>query len=827
MSITQNLIDRNINGEFPKQKSCEWYDIRQNMITASEISSVLDCNIYQTSYDLLVKKISPIEHISNDAMVWGNIFEPIAIKFYEFVTKEIVHPIGLVSHSKYKWIGASPDGILLKGKLLEIKCPIRRNVGGEIPLYYWIQMQIQMEVCDIDECDYFECEFYQYSNKKEYDNDIKNADDKDKVINNTNIIYYKLTNCSLKTVLRNKDWFQSNIIKLKSFYDNMLYYKNLNNGLKQLLIDSKQCQKRKRSDSENLNTKSNCVNGFIHWGNWVSATKIKNYMIDDPLIDWLKMYHTNINKSNNDMYFQQYVMKQGIKFEEKIISNLKQKYPNDIVTVASYQEAKSYDKYLETVNLMKKGVPIIYQGVLHDYTCKIFGMPDLLVRRDWINKIFGIPAVKSTKKSKQYRVIEIKFISLELCSNGKHLCNSNKNILAYKGQLYIYNKILGNIQGNKPTKSYILGKSWSFQKCKETFSGDSFERCAHVNFKNNDKFIRSKTARAIKWIRDLNTNGKDWEIYSRNELKPNMCNVDQRWVSVKNQISEKHNDVTSLWMCGIKNRDIADDNGVKNWKTHKGLTSEKLGVFGNKTASILQLIIDINQCPTIHENKEKWLIEPKKVKNNLYNWKKPIKKEKINMEFYVDFETITSEICNYDCSSAFIFMIGVGINFDGVWSFKCFISENLTSESEKKMLIDFHQYITSFAGTRKLWHWGSAENYLYRNAMNTHSDILKDYIYLSEWCDMLRIFKEEPIVARGMMNFSLKSVVKAFYDNKFIKTTYDICDVNNGLTAMMLAYETYTTIKHNDKIMKDIETYNEVDCKVLLEIISYLRKNHI
>ena len=42
------------------------------------------------------------------------------------------------------------------GRLLEIKCPIRRVINDSVPFEYWCQMQIQMEVADIDECEYVE-----------------------------------------------------------------------------------------------------------------------------------------------------------------------------------------------------------------------------------------------------------------------------------------------------------------------------------------------------------------------------------------------------------------------------------------------------------------------------------------------------------------------------------------------------------------------------------------------------------------------------------------------------------------------------------------------
>ena len=860
MLIAQQLLNRENIGEFPKQRTDAWYKARQNMITASEIASILDSNIYQTSYDLLLKKIKPIEQISNESMEWGNMFESVAIEFYEFIHKEKVYSLGLVSHPTYKWIGASPDGLMLCGKLLEIKCPFRRSICGEIPLYYSIQIQIQMEVCNIDECDYLECKFYQYSTKNEYDADINDV--KNTLTYNNNIVYYKLVGYHIKHVLRDKEWFKNNISKMSDFYNNILHYRDITNNVQQLKSDSHKCQKRNRKNSYGIMTNlnfpkvfnknfpkvfnKNFHNGYINWNNWVSATRIHNYMVDDALIDWLDLYYIgSSSKKHSGSYgkiegkqnihsntFQQYIMKQGLVFENTIINKLRIMFSNDVVTVANYQEAKSYDKYLETINYMINGVPIIYQGVLHDYSKKIFGMPDLLVRYDYLNRIFKTPVTKQFQSKKgsnviqQYRVVDIKFITLELCSDGKHLRNTNKNIAAYKGQLYIYNKILGSLQGKTPSKAYILGKHWSFTKCQNYYSGGSFDNCAHINFKTIDKFIRSKTSRAIKWIRDLTNNGHKWQIYSRDELKPNMCQVD-KWQSIKKQIAHEYNDITELWYCGIKNREIAESLGVKNWRTHKGLTSKKLGITGDKIAATLQLFIDMNQDISITEKDQKSLIIPKRIKSNLYNWKKP----KGIIEFYIDFETISDTICyGSGWSGSFIFMIGVGVNINNEWIFKCFIADSLTFISEQNILLDFHRYIESITSLnntcrKNLWHWGAAENYLYRNAMNKHADLLSKVNLLTEWCDMLKLFKEEPIITRGMLNFSLKSVVNAFYNNCFIETSYTT-DVCNGLDAMVISYEYYENNKVKSSIMKDIEKYNEIDCKVILEILTYLRKYH-
>ena len=70
--------------------------------------------------------------------------------------------IGLIIHNQYKHIGASPDGISDLGIMLEIKCPFKRKIDGAIPEQYWMQIQGQLEVCDLEECDYLECKLWEY-----------------------------------------------------------------------------------------------------------------------------------------------------------------------------------------------------------------------------------------------------------------------------------------------------------------------------------------------------------------------------------------------------------------------------------------------------------------------------------------------------------------------------------------------------------------------------------------------------------------------------------------------------------------------------------------
>ena len=80
-------------------------------------------------------------------------------------------------------------------------------------------------------------------------------------------------------------------------------------------------------------------------------------------------------------------MNQGNMFESKVYQFLKKNHQT--VQVAEPYQARSVEKFKETIGFMKNGIEIIYQGVLHDYENNIYGCPDLMVRSDRINDIFN------------------------------------------------------------------------------------------------------------------------------------------------------------------------------------------------------------------------------------------------------------------------------------------------------------------------------------------------------------------------------------------------------------------------------------------------------
>jgi putative phage-type endonuclease len=93
------------------------------------------------------------DHYVSKPMEIGTQYEGEARVEYWMRTGTEVDETGLVLHPRFDYLGASPDGLVGKDGLVEIKVPLfSTHVGyleaGEIPEEYQIQMQVQMLCCE-------------------------------------------------------------------------------------------------------------------------------------------------------------------------------------------------------------------------------------------------------------------------------------------------------------------------------------------------------------------------------------------------------------------------------------------------------------------------------------------------------------------------------------------------------------------------------------------------------------------------------------------------------------------------------------------------------
>lgn len=182
------LIVQNKNA--PEQKSKEWLDMRRDKITASDGGCVLGQNHYEEQWKFLLKKCDKVPFLSNFNCYNGNKYEEIAILIYEYRLNVRVAQFSLLPHPNIQILAASPDGIVSEykndgihktkyvGRMVEIKCPVTRQIKfeGEVrgdicPIYYWIQIQQQLECCDLEECDFWQCKILEYNDREEFIDD--------------------------------------------------------------------------------------------------------------------------------------------------------------------------------------------------------------------------------------------------------------------------------------------------------------------------------------------------------------------------------------------------------------------------------------------------------------------------------------------------------------------------------------------------------------------------------------------------------------------------------------------------------------------------------
>lgn len=247
----------------PEQRTEEWYQMRNNMITASDVAAVVGEDPYGNYKKVFNKKafISKDVFTGNFATEWGVKYEPMACAIYEKKTKSRINAFGLIPHySNFQpqeqylqpitFLGASPDGIRDDGVMLEIKCPTSREITGIPPRYYWVQMQIQMECCNLDTCHFLECKFIEYSNISEFYEALNHNTHEKGVVSynentkeykylyplpssneiekwcedhkNTKLSYFELAKYSCVEIKRDTEWFKNALPKIREFWKEVL-----------------------------------------------------------------------------------------------------------------------------------------------------------------------------------------------------------------------------------------------------------------------------------------------------------------------------------------------------------------------------------------------------------------------------------------------------------------------------------------------------------------------------------------------------------------------------------------------------------------------------
>ena len=536
---------------------------------------------------------------------------------------------------------------------------------------------------------------------------------------------------------------------------------------------------------------------------WKTATSIRNYVINNVLIDTF----SKKTQTSNELTIM------GYKFENIVCSLIKEKIPYIHINNRSIED---------TITAMKNGVPIIFQGFLVSPSEKLKGSPDIIIRSDYIKKIIINPPNINNHSCKfsnnyHYRIIDIKFMTLNLSVDKNYLLQTAKTKM-YKTQLFTYNLLLSEVQQYNPNIAYLLGRRWTTSKEK----GDNcFDRLAPIDFLNGDSNIPSLSAKAYNYYNKTQTPIPE-------DLYPNMTlpdYFDNGNTQEKEDIATANAEITQIYQCGVNHRNNAINQGIDRWDDPR-CNASVLGFTPETTLNIrVNNILEVNRSPTFTT------IIPQNLKLS--------KRESV--EFYVDFETAGDLVLEdfsqmpFAINSTRIYLIGVvkvitSNNYQNI-TYKSFVSKDLSLLEEKRNINNFVSYIYTnspkLTTPPPLYHWGHIEETEFRSAVKRHPSARWNQNKL-KFVNICKILRENNVAVKGALNYKLKDLARSLYNEGLIKTKWE-SDTKCGKDSILSIKRIVEECKGSNipleyhKEFNDLIKYNETDCIVMYEMMEYFR----
>ncbi len=588
------------------------------------------------------------------------------------------------------------------------------------------------------------------------------------------------------------------------------------------------------------------------WSDWVAAGRTRNWILGDPILDWLRSFGAAAGFRRDDERegydeatdFRRFVLEKGIAFESGVMRILAER--TTVVSIADgYEDARSLAKARATVDALRAGTPVVAQAVLRNPANRTYGVADLLIRSDllatwfpellsWKEATVGAPGLGAAHF--HYRPIDIKFHSFDLTADGH--AGGSASQLAYAAQVWTYAEALGRIQGYTPPSSYLLGRTWQHGDERGEGCLDRLARVDHDRWlASRETWLGDLAAEAAAWIRRLRQDGGTWHalpVPTVPELYPHARNSeDAPWHAAKREIAEALGELTLLPAMNPERRSAAHAAGYRRW-TDAGVSAATLGVTGEAFAARLDAVLAANkaQQPTVL---------PERIVQSEPAWR-----HASAVEFYVDFETVSNLDDDFTRlpgvgGQGQIVQVGCGhLDATGVWQFAQWTVDALGPAEEGRILgawLDHMAVACAGAGeplaAARIYHWSPAEPVNLETAYNSARTRHPDAGWPTDlpWFDLLeRVIRAEPVSVTGAFNFGLKAIAKAMHAAGFIPTTWGD-GPTDGLGAMVGTWSAARqaadagSALSQHPLMVEIARYNETDCRVMAEVLMRLRAN--
>jgi hypothetical protein len=541
--------------------------------------------------------------------------------------------------------------------------------------------------------------------------------------------------------------------------------------------------------------------------------------------------------------FGRWVAEQGVRFEAAVLAHLATQVP--LTRIGDERtDARSREAADETWRALERGDPAIAHAVLRDPQARMHGSVDLIVRSDVLARLcadaFGAdddPAVAAPALGGapwHYRAVDVKFTTLELLKDGSL---STATDLAICAQLWAYNAALGRLQGLVPAFAYVAGRGWRQSKLRGDACWERLGRVARDGLlRSRDMTLGDAVALAARWVRRVRAEGASWQVLPRPsvpELWPTLREAgDGVWHRAKAEIARELGELTLLRTVNVGHREAAHAAGITRWDDPR-VSAAALGLAGQREPLVLDAILRVQRDGAP--------VQPERIGADEGRWR-----ERAALELYVDFETVNDLDDDFRAfprrgGTPLIFQIGCGRYDGGEWTFAQFTARDLTVEAEGVMVDEWIAHLgrlareagLTSAAEARLFHWSAAETVFmdaaYNSARERHSE--RHWPDLG-WYDVLRnVVRAEPVVVRGAMGFGLKAVARAFRSHGLITTDWEE-GLADGTGAMAGAWLAAAEARRSGAalssvaLMREIDRYNEIDCRVMAEILDHLRREH-
>lgn len=301
-------------------------------------------------------------------------------------------------------------------------------------------------------------------------------------------------------------------------------------------------------------------------------------------------------------------------------------------------------------------------------------------------------------------------------------------------------------------------------------------------------------------------NGKDYLDVFSTVFSPNLkadykgiFQLDEEEKKQHQLVGEKLCDVSMIWQCGLKRRQLLRKNKIYTWKDPAFSTHFYKMVSSPFRIDIIEKMLSL---ATSTEERD-FLFPCREVILEKY----PILQEHISSWVFVDFETDFQKC---------IYLMGYYTKQD---RYQCHWSDHLDPCSEKVLMKKIYSTLSSLKQEGKLLCYYVAENNFWKERCRFHK--LSNYMDLfADALDLSLIFIHGSLIIRNVFNFKLKAIASQLFRLGYISLKQpEGCQ--DGAQSVEIARQYFQTRQQH--IGSILEKYNQFDCQVLYEIVCFLQ----